>query len=585
MHTKQPPSEYPRISLLHATRGRVSGATDARNIWLAAAEFPERVEHIFAFDRDDTASVSGLSNYRHVIVEERDKGCVAAWNLAARASKGQILVQLSDDWLPIRHWDSRIYARFRSSAAPGVLRVSDCRRVDDLLAFAIFNRAYLNMLEGDFLAPEYFGVYSDDEFSFRAYQRGLVIDARDIVFEHRHPSFFSEAAYDETHRRQNDDARYQEGRKIFLRRNPSARGHWLHEGTEERFYLPPGHRFVQNNIGPVHLAPSPLGRQLPPASASYEPGMLQLGKRGGQKAQVSIGRKVAAIVRWFSRLFADASPQLVHRSTLWEDTKGTADTADRHAVHGHSIPVFIISYNQPSYLRNMVNQLQRLRVAASEITILDNASSNPQLMEYLEELRLTGIRVVHLERNFGPHEIFAPEAGVDWPEVFALTDPDLQFDSSMPTTFREDLLAIACACCVWKCGLALSLEDADQFLEGVYVRGMPIADWESQFWHHRVKAEGDVADLLTRESAEVFRAEVDTTFAIYRRDYPKTSFLQSVRVSGNYSARHLPWYRNQDLDRSNHGKHDHAWPDANEEDFYAESASHHATSASARRKP
>ena len=90
------------ISLLHATRGRVVGAIAARDRWLQAAEFPERIEHIFAFDRDDTASVEGFGAYRHVIVEEQDKGCVAAWNLATRASNGQILIQLSDDWLPIR---------------------------------------------------------------------------------------------------------------------------------------------------------------------------------------------------------------------------------------------------------------------------------------------------------------------------------------------------------------------------------------------------------------------------------------------------------------------------------------------------
>jgi len=264
------------ISLLHATRGRVSGAIAARDRWVQAAEFPERIEHIFAFDRDDAESVAGLATYRHVVVEQRDQGCVAAWNLAAQASKGQILIQLSDDWLPIRHWDTKIEARFRDVSKPGVLRVSDGRRVDDLLAFAIFTRAYLDFLGGDFLAPEYFGVYSDDEFSLRAYQSGVVIDARDIVFEHCHPSFSAGAVYDETHKRQNDNARYREGRKIFLRRNPSARGHWLHEGTEERLYLPPGHRFVQNSIGPVHLAPSPLGRALHPTGASRETGILQL---------------------------------------------------------------------------------------------------------------------------------------------------------------------------------------------------------------------------------------------------------------------------------------------------------------------
>ena len=285
------------------------------------------------------------------------------------------------------------------------------------------------------------------------------------------------------------------------------------------------------------------------------------------------------------RLFTSVRPQAAHRSTLWEEGGSRDDTADRHATWERPIPVFIISYNQPSYLRNMVAQLIRLQVSPSEITVLDNASTNPQLIEYLEDLQEAGGGIVRLERNLGPHEIFAPEVGVDWPEVFALTDPDLEFNPSMPTTFREDLLAIACACRVWKCGLALSLVDAEQFLEGTYVSGMSIADWESQFWRHRAEVQREAAELLTRASAEVFRAEVDTTFAVYRRDYPKGSFLESVRVSGSYSARHLPWYRSQSgAHQSQHGKDAQSVPDANEDDFYTATASHHATSVSVRQK-
>lgn len=575
------------ISLLHATRGRVQGAIAARDRWLVAAECSDKIEHIFAFDRDDIDSAVGLNAYRHVVVEEPDKGCVAAWNLAARASSGQILIQLSDDWLPIRNWDTKIVARFRDISKPGVLRVSDGRRVDDLLAFAIFTRAYFELLGGDFLAPDYFGVYSDDEFSLRAYQNGVVIDARDIVFEHCHPSFSEDAVYDETHKRQNDDARYREGRKIFLRRNPLARGHWLHEGTEERFYLPPGHRFVQNSIGPVHLASSPLARQLPSAGAAHEQGTLQLGRRASQAAPAGLRRKVVTIARRLLCFLAGAGSQAAYRSTLWVEGDEHDDTVDvdRRVAQESAIPVFIISYNQPSYLRNMVAQLIHLQVAPSEITVLDNASTNQQLIDCLGELQETGVRVIRLERNFGPHEIFAPEAGVDWPEVFALTDPDLEFNPLMPNTFREDLLAIARACRVWKCGLALSLKDAEQFADGTYVSGMSIADWESQFWRHKLEVQGDAAELLARAGAEVFRAEVDTTFAVYRRDHPKASFLQSVRMSGNYSARHLPWYRSQSAAyQSQNGNDARSGPDANEEDFYTETASHHATSVSVRQK-
>jgi len=231
----------PLITLLHATRGRAEKAAEARRLWLNSAKFPEQIEHIFAFDRDDSLSVNGLAQFRHVVVEERDKGCVAAWNLAASSSSGKMLIQLSDDWLPVSNWDDILAGRFRDLNKAGVLRISDGRRVDDLLCMAIFTRPWLDQLGGNFLSPEYFGVYSDDEFSFRAYEAGVVIDARDIVFTHVHPNYEVAIPLDETHRRQNDSARLTEGKKIFYRRNPGAVDRWIHEWTDARYYLPCGH--------------------------------------------------------------------------------------------------------------------------------------------------------------------------------------------------------------------------------------------------------------------------------------------------------------------------------------------------------
>lgn len=532
------------IALLHATRGRVSGAIAARDRWVQAAEFPERIEHIFAFDRDDAKSVAGLDAYRHVVVEQRDQGCVAAWNLAARASKGQILIQLSDDWLPIRHWDTKIEGRFRDVSKPGVLRVSDGRRVDDLLAFAIFTRAYLELIGGDFLAPEYFGVYSDDEFSLRAYQNGAVIDARDIVFEHCHPSFAEGAVYDETHKRQNDDARYCEGRKIFLRRNPTARGHWLHEGTEQRYYLPPGHFYAQNIVGPSVPSPSPLGRILPYSTCLPQDFTYQIGDRSAlPRSKRSLLRRVAnrflgsiqaGIRRWNQSAF---------QSTLWTAKKEPFDTAAVSANWDENIPVFIVHYDQPDYLERMVSQLLRLGVKERDIVILDNASVGIDSLALLEKICATGTKVERLERNFGPHEIFAPESGVKWPRIFALTDPDLEFDPRMPRSFREDFARIALACKVWKCGCAISLADAHLFSKRPYLLGLSIEDWEKQYW---TKKHDDLPVGLQLKlqgwGADVYDAPVDTTFAVYHRDAPRKDFMEGVRVAGPFSCRHLPWY-------------------------------------------
>ncbi|MEI7821948.1 MAG: hypothetical protein WCK55_13610 [Verrucomicrobiota bacterium] len=234
----QPPN-LPRLSLLHATRGRPSQARECRRNWLDAAAMPERVEHIFAVDADDADSIRGLADLNPRVVERAGGGCVAAWNLAASVSTGDVLIQLSDDWSPVQNWDEEFVKRLRDVSQPGVLRVSDGRRTDDLLCMAICTRPWM-LQQGELLHSGYVSLYSDDEFSFRAYQHGGVIDARDIVLMHHHPNYDESIPLDETYTNQNSEDRKKRGHETFLQRNPTANGHWLHEGIWDRLFVPMG---------------------------------------------------------------------------------------------------------------------------------------------------------------------------------------------------------------------------------------------------------------------------------------------------------------------------------------------------------
>jgi glycosyltransferase involved in cell wall biosynthesis len=227
----------PKVSLLHATRGRPEQALKARARWLEMAAHPGRVEHLFAMDCDDETTVAALAKLPHCVVPHKGGGCVAAWNLAAQNCTGDVLVQLSDDWTPVPGWDDEFVRRLRDVSQPGVLRPSDGHRRDDLLCMAILTRARLKQ-QGEFLHGGYFGIYSDDEYSFRAYQDGIVIDARDMVLLHDHPNYNPDVAMDETYLNQNSTERDKQGRKLFLSRNPRAKGHWLHEGDWQRFFIP-----------------------------------------------------------------------------------------------------------------------------------------------------------------------------------------------------------------------------------------------------------------------------------------------------------------------------------------------------------
>jgi hypothetical protein len=115
--------------------------------------------------------------------------------------------------------------------------ISDGHRKDDLLCMAILNRKRMDQV-GHFLPPAYTGVYSDDEFSFRAFEDGVTVEARDLVLTHEHPNYDSSIAMDETYARQNDDSRYAEAKRIFLERNPGAKKRWFVKDSWERKWVP-----------------------------------------------------------------------------------------------------------------------------------------------------------------------------------------------------------------------------------------------------------------------------------------------------------------------------------------------------------
>ena len=201
-----------KISLLHATRGRPAMAYKARATWLDRAADPDAVEHIFALDPDDE-TIGPFITCRHVI--NHGRGPVAAWNEAAKFSKGEILIQLSDDWEPPMHWDKLILAKFKVITTPAVLAISDGTRGDELLCMAILNRARYEQ-QGYLFHSEFFSVYSDNHFTERAYADGVVIEAKDIVIEHMHPAF-EKGEMDATYARSNHPENYEIGKGILDR--------------------------------------------------------------------------------------------------------------------------------------------------------------------------------------------------------------------------------------------------------------------------------------------------------------------------------------------------------------------------------
>ncbi len=227
----------PLISLIHASYGRPEKAFEARRMWQDHAASPERVEYVFALNLDDPAYEAYTAKLRPLppmmkIAHGCFDGSAPAWDAGADLATGSVFVQVSDDLEPPVGWDYEITKRMDWAGCPGwtekpiYVAVSDGYRKDDLCTCAIMTAAYARQ-KGSFIPPCYRSVFSDDEVTYRALvdardKRVTFINARDLVFTHRHHYHDKAVAWDATYARGNQPKLYDEGAFIFHNRNPEA---------------------------------------------------------------------------------------------------------------------------------------------------------------------------------------------------------------------------------------------------------------------------------------------------------------------------------------------------------------------------
>lgn len=210
------------------------------------------------------------------------------------------------------------------------------------------------------------------------------------------------------------------------------------------------------------------------------------------------------------------------------------------------VPVLIPTFNNVTYLRRMVAQLRARGLR--NLVVVDNASSAPDMLDYLDDIQDT-VSVVRLDHNVGPRAIVLSDVIYrQLPDVFCITDPDLEFNPELPDTFLADLIEATDALRIGKAGFALDIsqpELMDEKTLGVTqsdgVNTYNLVEWEARFWQHQVGT--------TAGGDPIYRAPIDTTFALYnKRHFRRETHLAAVRFGGRYTCRHLPWYRDNGLD-------------------------------------
>lgn len=219
---------------------------------------------------------------------------------------------------------------------------------------------------------------------------------------------------------------------------------------------------------------------------------------------------------------------------------------------GVDIPVLIVARNNPTMLRLLVQQLRECFDA--RVIVLDDASDFPPMLEYLSALASDErVSVVRAESAGGPHSWFRSPlhpALLALPRFFAYTDADLRLGSDVPQNFLCVLAHLTQRLNVPKVGLALDLSDAERMWpQADFYGAHSVWSWENNFWGASV----EVPNWPGFGAQRVFRAAVDTTFAVYDKallscsndEYPSQPCFtarNAVRVAGSFSAKHRPWY-------------------------------------------
>ncbi len=204
------------------------------------------------------------------------------------------------------------------------------------------------------------------------------------------------------------------------------------------------------------------------------------------------------------------------------------------------MPAVIIAYNQPTFVKNMVRQLEPY---TSDIIIIDNNSTFPSMLDYYEnEYQYT---LLKQKNNFG-FTVYKK----DWiqklvGDVYLLTDPDLEFNENLPTNFIQQMLEVSDYFQAHRVGFALSIDHPDLRPDVCY-HGKTIQSWEANAWNDPVRYDPN-PDL------EVYRVDIDTTFCLINKkhlrsaqhtnllEYPENS---SYRIAGDFTCKHLPWHKN-----------------------------------------
>ena len=190
------------------------------------------------------------------------------------------------------------------------------------------------------------------------------------------------------------------------------------------------------------------------------------------------------------------------------------------------IPIIINNFNRLTYLRQLIAWFEK--AGLKNIHVIDNASTYPPLLDYYHSLRYN---VYRLDKNVGHEALWRTHVYQRFRhDYYVYTDSDVLPVEECPYNILDYYLQLFELYPEFtKLGVGLEIGD----LPDHNPRKQEVIEWEQKFW------ETEIAPGL-------YKARIDTTFALYRPDTMYQQWETTLRTGFPYMARHLPWYENPD---------------------------------------
>lgn len=186
------------------------------------------------------------------------------------------------------------------------------------------------------------------------------------------------------------------------------------------------------------------------------------------------------------------------------------------------IPIIINNRNRLLFLEQLIASLEKRGYL--NIHIIDNNSDFPPLVEFYKNCKH---KVYLLGKNVGHLSLWKTDLHKKFiNDYYVYTDSDVVLIDECPEDFMQ-LFINEMEKNIWvqKIGFSLKLDDLPDF----YNKKQEVLNWEKQFYERK---RGDL----------FYKANVDTTFALYRPGMKANKGHLMYRSAYPYQARHMPWY-------------------------------------------